>query len=240
MNKNRLWLIGIGAAIVLVLVGGWFVGVSPILSQTSAASAQLASTDAVNSASSSRLSTLKANFSRIDDLKSQLKELSASVPDAADSAVFLREIDALTSAHSVQLQSVTLQNGTTFVPPVAPAAASSTTSTDSSATPSPTPSPSASASASPVVPAVAGPAARLVLIPTQISVSGTYDNVMAFVGGVQAGERLYLVSNVTVTSDSTSGGFTAALTGWIYALPSATDTAQAATGSTSNTTAAGK
>lgn len=226
VNRNRLWLIALGAGIVAVLAGGWFVGVDPVLTQVSDANSQRIATIDANSAAQQKIDSLRTEFANIEALKSQLHALAESVPSTADNAVFLREIDSLTSFSGVKLQSVTLAVPIAYTPPVTAAPVpTSGAGTASSSSPSPSPRASGTASAATTNPTSAGPLGRLVLIPTQISVVGSYANVMEFVGGVQTGARQYLASAMNLSKNSSTGAFTAALTGWIYALPS---TAQAA------------
>ena len=218
MSKNRLWTLGLSAAIVIVAVFGYILGVSPILAQTSAAEQQLSSITSSNQSTQSRNAVLKTQFSNMASLSADLSKLNVSIPLGADMPVFLREINVLIDRAGVVLGTVTVSAGELYKSPdVATAAPAS-----SAVTPSPSPSPSPGASA-PVPPAApAGPSARLTLIPVQISVNGGYDAVMAFVGSVQTGERLYLVKSVAVSSSPEKpDAFVATVIGFVYALPTA-------------------
>ena len=55
------------------------------------------------------------------------------------------------------------------------------------------------------------------VIPIKVSVSGTYEQVMAFAGAIQSGPRLFLVTAFGLSS--VKGLFTGDLTGNVYALP---------------------
>ncbi len=218
MSKNRLWTLGLSAAIVVVAVFGYILGVSPILAQTSAAEQQLSSVTTTNTSTQSRNAVLKSQFSNMASLRADLSKLNASIPLGAEMPVFLREINGLIDKAGVVLGTVTVSAGELYKSPDAAAAAPASTAV----TPSPSPSPSAGTSA-PVAPAApAGPSSRLTLIPVQISVNGGYDAVMAFVGSVQTGERLYLVKSVAVSSSPEKpDAFVATVIGFVYALPTA-------------------
>ena len=216
MSKNRLWTLGLSAAIVVVAVFGYILGVSPIVAQTSAAEQQLSSVTTTNQSTQSRNTVLKLQFSNMASLTADFSKLSGSIPLGADMPVFLREINVLTDKAGVVLGTVTVGAGELYKSPDAAAAAPASTAV----IPSPSPSPSAGAAA-PIAPAApAGPSSRLTLIPVQITVNGGYDAVMSFVGSVQSGERLYLVKSVAVTSSPEKpGAFVGTVTGFVYALP---------------------
>lgn len=220
MSKNRLWTLGLTAAIVLVAVFGYMLGVSPILAQTTSAEQQLSSVTTSNQSTQGRNAVLKTQFTNMASLIADLGKLNVSIPLGANMPVFLREVNMLTDQAGVVLGTVTVGSGELFKSPDAAAAAPATASAATS--PSPSPSPSAGATA-PVVPAApAGPSSRLTLIPVQISVNGGYNAVMSFVGSVQSGDRLYLVKSVAVTSSPEKpDAFVATLIGYVYALPTA-------------------
>ncbi|MCU1525673.1 MAG: hypothetical protein JWO18_2567 [Microbacteriaceae bacterium] len=226
MNRDRLWLIGIGILIFAVLVGGWFVGVSPIVDQASAADSQRANIAATNDSSAARISVLRQQFANIGELQGQLDKLKLSVPETSDTQAFLREIDSLTSQDQVQLTGVTFQNATAYVPPVSPPPRGST-GTGSTATPSPSPSATASSPTSGTTPARPASTSRLALIPVQLTVTGAYDAVMNFIGGIQMGQRLFLVTSTGITLSPSDGKFTGVMGGYIYALPTAAAAAAA-------------
>ena len=233
MSKNRLLTLGLSAAIVIVAVFGYILGVSPILAQISAAEQQLSTVTSSNQSTQSRNTVLKSQFSDMASLTAELSKLNVSIPLGADMPVFLREINTLIDKTGVVLGTVTVSAGEIYKSPDVATA----TTAPTVVTPSPSPSPSAGPPA-PIAPAApAGPSSRLTLIPVQISVNGGYSAVMAFVGSVQSGERLYLVKTVTVSSTPEKpDAFTATVIGFVYALP--TVATEAATTATTTATAA--
>ncbi|HEY8914126.1 hypothetical protein [Lacisediminihabitans sp.] len=217
MNRDRLLTLGIIGAIAVVVVLGWVVGVSPILGQVATADDERASVASINDTNATKLVALKKQFDNIGETQSKLDALRASMPAGADMPVFLRTIKAYGDAQGITLTSVEVSGVTAYVAPVAatPAAPAAGAAT-------PTPSPSASvassgAAAAPVVPAA--PTSSLAVIPIRVSVTGTYDHVMAFAGAMQAGPRLFLVSTLEVSS--AGGVFTGDISGYVYALPTA-------------------
>jgi len=218
MNRHKLLTIAIAGGIVIVLALGWAIGVSPVLAQAASADAQRSSIATSNQASQASIVVLKAKFAGIGALSKKLGDLTDSIPTDANIPAFLRELDGLSNSNSVGLSGVVVSDATHYVPPapVVPTPASSV----STPSPSPTPSPSSTtpATTGPVVPA--GATGRLVLIPVKITVSGTYNDIMAFAGGLQSGPRLYLISTLTVTgSVDQPSQYTGGLSGYVYALP---------------------
>lgn len=221
MNRGRLLTIALAGAIALVLVLGWFIGVSPVLAQAASADAQRVAIATSNQASQASIVVLKEKFAGITALEKKLDGLTTSVPTDANIPLFLRELDTLSTQNSVGLTNVVVSEATKYVVPAAPVAAAGGTA-PGGATPTPTPTPSASAGATantaPAVPA--GAAGRLVLIPVNITVTGTYNDIMAFVGGLQSGPRLYLLSALAVTGTVTDpASYSGDITGYVYALP---------------------
>ncbi|MET4703597.1 hypothetical protein [Frigoribacterium sp. UYMn621] len=225
MNRDRILTLAIVGAIALVGVLGWLVGVSPILSQVASADDDRASISLANDANATRLIALKKQFENISDTQSKLDGLRASIPATADMSVFLRTIKEYGDAQGITLKSVEVSGVTAYAAPVAaaPVAQAGT----APATPSPSPSPSATAggTAAPA-PVPAGPANGLYVVPIKVSVTGTYAQVMAFAGQLQTGPRLFLVTNLALSS--VDGEFTGDLTGNVYALPAPAPVAAAA------------
>ncbi|MES2093720.1 MAG: hypothetical protein V4531_07905 [Actinomycetota bacterium] len=216
MNRDRILTLAIVGAIAVVGILGWIVGVSPILSQVSAAEEQRSSVASVNDLNAIKLVALKKQFENIGETQAKLDTLRGSIPTDADMPTFLRTIKEYGDAQGITLKSVEVSGVSAYVAPVAatPPATPGATAT----TPTPTPSPSAPAAGT-TAPAVtpASPTSGLYVVPIKVSVSGTYEQVMAFAGAIQAGPRLFLVN--TLALSSVSGVFTGDLGGNVYALP---------------------
>lgn len=221
MDKNRLWTIGLAAAIAVVALVGWFLGISPIVEQTSAAKIQQQSLVVNNDSSQARVAALKKQFENIGTLEAQRDELSKSIPTGASIASFLREVNELTTANGVTLGNAAVSAAQSYEAPVAATATTTTDTSTASASPSPSPSASTSSTdASATTTAAPAAGSALILVPVTITVSGKYDNVLAFIGGIQAGERLYLVKTVSIrASTAIEGNFDGSITGVVYALP---------------------
>jgi Tfp pilus assembly protein PilO len=197
-----------------MLIAGWELGISPTLTNISAANAQTTTIENTNAASRAQLANLQLQFKGISKFKKSLNKLRESIPENEGASDFLNEISALCGSTGVTLSSITLASATLYVDPTAvaapPAAADTTT----------TPAPSAA----PTTPAVTTPTVGngLVLIPVVILVTGPFDAVRDFVDAAQQGTRLLYSASADI-SISSDGSTTATITGDIFALQGTSD-----------------
>lgn len=216
MSRNRSVSLLIGLATAVVLLLGWFLGVSPILSQVTAANLQTRNLQTANAASSAKLEALKKQYANIGPLKAQLSDLEKSIPTDASIADFLAEINALCASTGVSLTSLTVNDALAYVAEGAGASTGTGSGAPSPAPPtaSPTPPPGDKTQSAP-----ADSSTGLIAIPVRIVVLGEYSQVMAFSGALQTGARLMLVSTLRATASTTDSRFSGELLGNIYALP---------------------
>ncbi|THG29657.1 type 4a pilus biogenesis protein PilO [Naasia lichenicola] len=226
----------IGAVfMVLLVVGGWFLGVSPQLDSRALALAQIANVAVANEAAAAKLGALSAAADTLPALESQLATLDASVPSNADSAALLSQINAIAASAGVVVDGVKLEDATAYTPP--PPADPSVATTDGTAS-------AATAYSDPRI-----TAGNFIQIPVTVSVTGSYENVQAFLAGLQNGSRLFLVnsfqstrnasedgSSTTITADSS---VSAVIGGFVYVLLSSEDASANATAAADATAAAG-
>ncbi len=250
MDRNRLMMIGAVLAAVVVIAGGFFLGVSPQLTAAGTAQANTATVNAQNTTLNSNLVTLKSQYSKLDSLKTQLGVLKESVPTTAATAAFISEVNGLAKSTGVTLKSLTIGDALAYVAP--------TTTT----TPTSSASPSASASATPAPTVAATPTAPTLAtsplitatnfsdLPVSVSVQGTYTQGLAFLEGLRTGKRLFVSSTISYNASSTtttgsgssssapsSSGLDWTIGGLIYALTDSTTATQQQ--STATSTAAG-
>ncbi len=237
MSKARQWTLGLVVAMLLVVIAGWQLGISPIASQISLANSQAATIEASNATTQSKLATLKIQYAGIGKLQSKLDKLRLSVPEQAAAASFLSEITALGAATGVSIESVTLADATVYQSAGTSSGAAATTAT-TTATPT--------ASAAPV--AGVGSAGTsvssngLVAIQVTVSATGAYAAVQEFIGLVQTGSRLFVSNQVSFDGSSTagtSGSASTVLSGNIFTLQGTSDQTTgtgSANGSTSTPT----
>jgi Tfp pilus assembly protein PilO len=189
MNGTRIWVVG-GLVVILVILGlGVLVGVKPQLDAAAALEADRANVEVVNAQHDATLRSLKEQFVRVDEIRSEVAVLRDAVPAQADLDSFTGELAALQSQYGVVIGSYTPGDPAMFVPAVELAEA--------------------------VPPSVNG--TNFVTIPISLSVTGEREATLAFVDALQKGSRLVHVSNLSVAA-SAEGSTTVSITALVYAL----------------------
>lgn len=224
MTKNKLWDIGAILAMVAIVAAGWFLGIQPQLATAATADRSRVAAQLQNASNETMLASLKRDFSKIGALKIQLASLQDSVPENTGISALVTEFDSLAGAHQVAVTAIRVADATVYSPPVASVltpAAKSTAGPTSTATPTPAP-------VAPTAPIgtlqVANPkitAANFVAIPVQLSITGQYPNVLDFVNGLQTGQRLFLVTSLSIKTakgNAASPGFESSIGGLVYVL----------------------
>lgn len=224
MDKNKLWVVGSVLVMVVVLALGWFLGISPQLSDAAGAGLQSIDVQAMNLTQEATLAKLKKDYADIGALKAKLADLSESVPSDSAIPAFQDEVDAAGAAAGVTVAGFAVADAKPYQPVSAPAGAGSaaTPAPTASAAPAATPTPRPTAVAG--MPPVTSPeltASNFSSLAVTLTVKGTYDQALAFVDGLQQGKRLFLVDGITTSATSASGS-----TGSAKGVPaSATQTA---------------
>lgn len=187
MNKNRMWVIGAVLAMVVLVAGGWIIGISPQLTSVASANRDRATVIASNSRNEILLAKLKRDYENIDALKNQVSTLHQSVPATADVSSFVTELNSLANARKVTLKSINVSDARAYTPTTQAAAAKTTTSSSPQTNPKIT-------------------TTNFVTIPVTIGVTGDYSKVLDFVNDVQLGRRLFLVSTFSSMGATNSKG----------------------------------
>lgn len=197
MNASRLWGFGAVLVIVALVAGTWFIGISPQLAAASAANDSRETVKMQNARHQITLAELEKQFGELDDLRDDLEELRKAVPATGALPDMLRELHALAAAHGVAVSSVTVADPSTYAPientaeDPELAAALATVSTGA-----------------------------FLVIPIDVGVTGLYQNVMAFISGLQHGERLFLVHDINLSSGlmSTDSEVEVSVSGQVFVL----------------------
>lgn len=210
MDKSRIWIAGAVLSILVLIGGGWVLGIAPQLALAATANTDRAAAVVANARNQLLLAKLKTDYQNIDALKNQLLTLRQAVPQKEDIPSFVTELNTLSSANKVTLKSITVSDAKPYTP-ISQASGSGMTG---------------SAQTNPKI-----TTSNFVVVPVQITVTGDYGHVLNFVNDVQMGQRLMLVSTLTTTGStdskgvkgnpSTSGGsqrVDSSLGGFIYVL----------------------
>lgn len=240
MSKARTWTLGLVVAMILVVLAGWQLGISPITSQISLANAQASTIEASNAATQSKLAALKIQYAGIGKLQSKLDALRLSIPEQAAAASFLSEVTSLASKAGVSIESVTLadatlyQSASTSAANTATSTSTSTASTGATSTPAPSTAQATGVGAAGTSVSSTG----LVAIQVTVSATGAYSAVQEFIGLVQTGTRLFVSNSVSFDGSAaagTGGSASTVLSGNIFTLQGTSDQSTA-TGSGSGST----
>ncbi|MEO7123223.1 MAG: hypothetical protein ABI400_08940 [Lacisediminihabitans sp.] len=215
MSRNRIWMLGVALAAVVVVALGWLFGISPALTQADLATSQAQSADAQNTAQQIGLVRLKSQYDKLPELQADLAKLQAAVPNTANLDDFLDELQQLAQSTGVTITGFTaseaaLFGGTDAAPPAPTPTATETPKPADASTPSGTP-------AAPVAVGVKG---KLFSIPVTVAVKGSADQVMAFIDASQKGTRLFLVTTSGFTGSRENAGTDGGtLTGFVFVVP---------------------
>lgn len=237
MTRNRLNMLLAVVAMVVVALAGFFLGVQPHLAQAASDRTDQVSVDATNRTTAAELARLKDRAKSLPAMKAKLAELTTSVPSSANMSSFYGAVDGVAARAGVKVSAITTSDAVAYTAPVAASTAAGTEDSSASATdeatdeatPEPTAASTGAATAPVTDPAIS--AANFSAIPVSVSVDGSFDQALSFVGGMQDGARLFLVTTVSssISQDSTDPAAAAATTwtfgGYVYVLTAGSDTA---------------
>lgn len=203
MTRNRLNMVLAVIGMVVVAVGGFFLGVQPQLARAAADDTQQSTVEQENALKLVELARLRKQAKSLPEMQAELGRLEASVPSATKMSAFYDEIGQAASAAGVTVSAITTSDAVAYTPPVSEPTTPSATGTP---TPTPTPEPVASApsSAPPVATDASITASNFSVVPVTVSVDGSFDQALSFVGRAQALQRLYLVNSITSSASDPS------------------------------------
>lgn len=237
MTRNRLNMLLAVVAMVVVALAGFFLGVQPHLAQAASDRTDQVSVDATNRTTAAELARLKDRAKSLPAMKAELAELTTSVPSSANMSSFYGAVDGVAARAGVKVSAITTSDAVAYTAPVAASTAAGTEDSSASATDeatdeaTPEPTAASTGAATGPVTDTAISAANFSAIPVSVSVDGSFDQALSFVGGMQDGARLFLVTTVSssISQDSTDPAAAAATTwtfgGYVYVLTADSDTA---------------
>lgn len=233
MTRNRLNMLLAVVAMVVVALAGFFLGVQPHLAQAASDRTDQVTVDATNRTTAAELARLKDRAKSLPAMKAELAELTTSVPSSANMSSFYGAVDGVAARAGVKVSAITTSDALAYTAPVAASTAAGTEDSSASATDEATPEPTAASTGAATAPVTdpAISAANFSAIPVSVSVDGSFDQALSFVGGMQDGARLFLVTTVSssISQDSTDPAAAAATTwtfgGYVYVLTAGSDTA---------------
>ncbi|WP_199183465.1 hypothetical protein [Cryobacterium sp. Y82] len=212
MDSNKLWLIGSVLVTSVIVVLGVVLGIQPQLASMNSAQASRTIMQATNAEHVALLARLKHDFKNLDALTTNAEALAESVPSGSAMPDLVDQLDAQALATGLTLTGMTVSEAVAYAPvaPIAPVAP-------------------VVAEAPAVVPAVAPAASatdinntNFAAFPLQVTVTGSYDQVLNFVSRLQSGSRLFLVDGLsTAAAPGLPGTVNATISGLVYSLVAA-------------------
>ncbi|MFD1714758.1 hypothetical protein ACFSBZ_09775 [Amnibacterium flavum] len=224
MNSTRLWMMGGALAIIGVLAGGWFLGVSPLISAAAASDMELSSVEQANASQQARIDTLAEASENLPELQKDLSALSAAIPQTSGLSDFVGELSNLADTTGVLVSSLTVNDALLLSDAAAQAAAAAPAPVETeapaegeAATDGAAATDAAEASTAPLPVTVDVPG--MIAIPVQLSASGSLDALQAFVAAMQDSSRFASISGMVFSQDTSTRSFRLDLTAAIYVLP---------------------
>lgn len=207
-QKTRLWALVTGLLGVLVILYGVFAGLVPQLQNATQIRTETDGVELIIQTQEAQLAQLQQADQDAEDLKDELRELEAAIPLNPNWPEFLQEMQQLQSATGAIVSEITAQ------PAILPGAATETVADPTAAEVADGETTDPAANPTETTPAAT---ATLVHIPISLTVTGTPDQVAAFIKAVQTGERLFKVNDVSI--DSTGEVTNGTANGAIYVVP---------------------
>ena len=228
MTRNRLNMLIAVVAMVVVALAGFFLGVQPQLAQAANDRVEQTSVDATNRVTAAELARLRDRAKSLPALKAELAKLTASVPSGANMSSFYGAVDGVAASSGVKVSAITTSDAVAYTAPVAADTDADAEEATPETTATATGEPTAAATTPLTDPAIS--AKNFSAIPVSVSVDGSFDQALAFVGGLQDGARLFLVNTVSSSAAQDSTDQTAAPSttwtfgGYVYVLTTETST----------------
>ena len=201
-SKAKSWITGTAVLAIVLLVGAWFLLISPIRETTAETTADAVSQDDRNALEKKRIATLAAQFADLETYRTQLADLRQQIPATPRQGEFQSQIAAIAATHSVTIVSLSVTPSTEVVLPGAAAEPATGESADGEEA---------------VAPAPANLFTGFYQMPLSIEVVGAYQNVLSFVSELQTvNPRTFLVTGLAATGlkeAEASGGLPATTVG---------------------------
>ncbi len=189
MTRSRIWTLGTVGVVIAVLVGGWFLLVSPTRAKAADIEQQTASQESANAQLASRIEQLKVQAQDLPAQEAKIAEFRQKIPAGPQLPSFIRQLSGIAKESNVVL--VSMEPSTPAALTVQTGGATTTTTDDSG-----TVTLSGSTTATP-----------LQYVAAKVTVRGGYFNTEQFFAKLEKLERAFLVTGFDITggSDAAAG-----------------------------------
>lgn len=118
MDKHRLSLIVIGLLAVVILFGGWLLGVQPQIDRIDSANAQTKTVGQLNGVQQARNDALAADNENLGQYKADLAAKQTEIPAKRGQQELINQIDAAAIASGVTVRTLRFDAALEYVAPV--------------------------------------------------------------------------------------------------------------------------
>jgi Tfp pilus assembly protein PilO len=183
MTRSRQWTLMAAVVMVLIVVVGWFVAISPQRSHAASLRQQAAAGEQQTQKLQLDIKRLSSQISSVADVQNRIGIIQSKLPLTPNLATYVRQLTAAATSARVDLTSVA--PGTPAPVKAASAAPVAAPAVTAGATPAPA-----------RAPAVVEPA--LQTIPLILSVTGDYLAIQQFLSRLEALQRVSLVTAISL------------------------------------------
>lgn len=193
----RIWIIASAAAALVLLIGGWFLGVQPQLAAAATAASTTTNVQTQNQATRMKLAGLTRAAAKSESMRIEDARLLKAVPSILKPNTFIRRVTEVAALDGVKVLAISPSNAVAYTAPAASSAAGGL----------------ALAKTNPLI-----TPANFAVVPVTVSVSGGSDSLVQFMHDIQNDERTFSITAFQIGKDGATSEVTAALTGSIYTL----------------------
>lgn len=201
MTRSRIWTLGTVGVVLAVLVGGWFLLVSPTRAKAADIEQQTTSQEATNAQLTSRIEQLKVQAQDLPAQEAKIAEFRQRIPTGPQLPSFIRQLSDIAQKSNVVLVSMEPSNpapltiqvqGSTTVSPQTGAEDDATVTLSGAATTT----------------------TSLQYVAAKVTIQGGYFNTEQFLSKLEKLQRSFLVTgfDITPTTDSSGTGATGDVT----------------------------
>ncbi len=183
MSQTKTWSLLTATLVVLMLIAGWFLLLSPQRSHAADLRGQASEQQQANEGLKTQVATLKAQQAAEPANTARLAAISQRLPDNEALPALVRALTAAASAAGVELVTIAPATANDVVLPVSAAPVAPAAAAGDESTPEATP-------------AVAG--TGLQQVPLTLTVNGDYANIQQFLAGLEDLTRATVVDGISL------------------------------------------
>lgn len=175
MSRSRIWLVGGAVAALVALLAGWLFVVSPQRAKAADLNSQADQIGSANAALVTQIAQLKRDFANLPATQAQLRTYSARIPSTAAMSSLLRQLSAAATASHVTLTTISPSSLTAMMPQGSSSSASAKSTSG------------------------------LLASSINITLTGHYAAIEAFLTRIEGLQRAFLVTGLSLSKATSNG-----------------------------------